>query len=328
MMMHTLHATESTPAQARRAMIRRAREDAKKWQATKTAELNAEYDAAVPKRGLWQATREYWRASNDLIRRSAEWNAAITDVDLKGGGEAELSELRERFTGERSEAATTERPPQRSAPAQVEPAPKTTAPRTVTPRSITPRPVGSAPAPVRPKRELPRSMPPTPVSRRRSRALTQKKSDDENRRPLEEPRVWENHPLEPDERIVMNVRRNAFWYVAPWVWILFMGGVDTISGALFFALGGVITWWWINQDRYLITDKRIIARVGVFNKDAIIIRLDRVQDVIVHRPFWVQLLRNGRVTIATAGGPTRELVIRNQDDPDKVANAIRGGPGR
>ena len=152
--------------------------------------------------------------------------------------------------------------------------------------------------------------------------------DWDNRRPPTPPTVWEQHPLEPDESIVMNVRRNAFWYVAPWVWVLFMGGVDTIVGGLFFTLGAVITWWWIKQYRYLITDKRIIARVGVFNKEAIIIRLDRVQDVIVHRPVWAQLFRNGRVTIATAGGPTRELVIPNQEDPDKVANAIRGGYNR
>ena len=313
-----------SPTQSRKAMFRAARVEAVKHTDRELAQLNAEHEANPS--ASWRSIREYVRDAKQIIKRQNEWLNAITKIELDGGGEAELRALRDHYVPPVDEprADEPEAPIDEAEPAAPT-TPKALTPKTVTP---TPRPVKADPMPApEPKREPRRPIPPKPGSRRRRRTLTGTKPDRDEPRPPEEPRIWEHQTLEPGETIVMHVRRAATWYVAPWVMFIVLGEGDLVT-MLLFALGGLITWWWINQDRYLITDKRVLARVGVFDKDAIAIRLDRIQDVIVHRPFWASFLRNGRVTIATAGGPTRELVIRNQPYPDRVASAIRGGRGR
>jgi uncharacterized membrane protein YdbT with pleckstrin-like domain len=145
------------------------------------------------------------------------------------------------------------------------------------------------------------------------------------RRPAQQQPMWEQHELEPDEMVVYEARPSAYYPVGTTVVtsavIIGLLGLNHLWWAI--PLSGLIHWWAVKQNRYLITDKRIIARVGAFNKEATIIRLRQVTDVIVSRPFAANILDNGQVTVQTASG--QKIVIPQQPEPDVVANAIRAG---
>ena len=135
------------------------------------------------------------------------------------------------------------------------------------------------------------------------------------RRPAREVRRWNGVTLEPDERIVLEVRRSAFWAVLTLI-------VLTLLVPLLWPLP-VAVWWGIKQNRYAVTDKRVMVREGVFSKQAMQVRLEQITDVSVRRPFLCSILHHGSVMVATAGGPTKEITIPWQPNPDRVADALR-----
>ena len=157
-----------------------------------------------------------------------------------------------------------------------------------------------------------------------TRETTRRHSQDEQIGPAG-PRTWQGVELEPDERIVKEFTESSkipvlmglgfwpilAWLFSSWAWLLF-----AVPGMIFAA-------WWTSERKYCITDKRIMARVGIFNKEATQIRLDRISNVSVERPFYNQAREDGIVRITTAGGPQRELVIPRLPDPDAIANLLR-----
>ena len=81
--------------------------------------------------------------------------------------------------------------------------------------------------------------------------------------------------------------------------------------------------WMRQQDRWAVTNKRVLARLGVFNKRAFTINLEKITDIEVQRPFLAGALQTGRVLINTAGTSAKELTIYRQGDPDAVSDDIR-----
>ena len=151
--------------------------------------------------------------------------------------------------------------------------------------------------------------------RRMRAANATRRVDWAERRPAREVRRWNGVTLEPDERIVLQVTRSAFWMV-------FFLVALTLSIPLLWPTVPIV-WWAIKQNRYAVTDKRVMVREGVFSKQAMQVRLEQITDVSVRRPFLCSILHHGSVMVATAGGPTKEVTIPWQPNPDRVADALR-----
>lgn len=63
-------------------------------------------------------------------------------------------------------------------------------------------------------------------------------------------------------------------------------------------IGGVASW---NSTSYAITDRRVMARYGVFTKKFAECHHDRIQNTTVVMPFFLSLFSNGVIIFATSG---------------------------
>jgi uncharacterized membrane protein YdbT with pleckstrin-like domain len=83
-------------------------------------------------------------------------------------------------------------------------------------------------------------------------------------------------------------------------------------------LGLYIPWWRVTW--FVLTDRRLIAKIGILNKSERALPLYYVQDVSVHRT----LFGVGRVEVSTAGGAygSLQLVWLTAADSRRLADAI------
>lgn len=126
-------------------------------------------------------------------------------------------------------------------------------------------------------------------------------------------RVQHEMHLMDGEVIVDVVFPSALWPVLFWWW----------TGPVLFLLGPFVRWV-VHQRIWLITNQRVVAREGLFNKVRIDIPLGKITDVYTKRPLLVQVFQNGVVSVNTAGGPGRELTMTRLPRPEAVADVIRG----
>ncbi|HJW50183.1 MAG TPA: PH domain-containing protein, partial [Candidatus Limnocylindria bacterium] len=91
-------------------------------------------------------------------------------------------------------------------------------------------------------------------------------------------------------------------------------GQDVIAGVLLIAALVLLVWVlfkWIPWSRrwYVLTDRRVIARWGVFNRNQAALLLDRVQDASLARPFPLSLIRDyGVLHIESAGEHSQDRI--------------------
>ena len=89
---------------------------------------------------------------------------------------------------------------------------------------------------------------------------------------------------------------------------------DVLAGVLLIAALALCAWLlfkWIPWSRrwYVLTDRRVIARWGVFNRNQAALLLDRVQDASLARPFPLSLIRDyGVLHIESAGENSQERI--------------------
>lgn len=89
---------------------------------------------------------------------------------------------------------------------------------------------------------------------------------------------------------------------------------DVLAGVLVIAALGLLVWLlikWIPWSRrwYVLTDRRVIARWGVFNRHQAALLLDRVQDASLARPFPLSLIRDyGVIHVESAGENSQERI--------------------
>jgi hypothetical protein len=98
----------------------------------------------------------------------------------------------------------------------------------------------------------------------------------------------------PDEKVVFARRRTS------WV----------ATALKIVTLGLYILWW--KAAWFVVTDRRLLAKEGIFNKVEVVLPLHFVQDASVHRS-WLGV---GRVDVSTAGGRAGNLhlgPVRAQD---------------
>jgi uncharacterized membrane protein YdbT with pleckstrin-like domain len=91
-------------------------------------------------------------------------------------------------------------------------------------------------------------------------------------------------------------------------------GQDALAGVLVIAALVLLVWLlfkWIPWSRrwYVLTDRRVIARWGVFNRHQAALLLDRVQDASLARPFPLSLIRDyGVIHVESAGEYSQDRI--------------------
>ena len=91
-------------------------------------------------------------------------------------------------------------------------------------------------------------------------------------------------------------------------------GQEVLAGVLLIAALALLVWVlfkWIPWSRrwYVLTDRRVIARWGVFNRNQAALLLDRVQDASLARPFPLSLIRDyGVLHIESAGEHSQDRI--------------------
>ena len=128
--------------------------------------------------------------------------------------------------------------------------------------------------------------------------------------------------LEPAERVLIATRPLCLWelFVIALV-LLVVGSVfaagqgqEVLAGVLLIAALALLVWVlfkWIPWSRrwYVLTDRRVIARWGVFNRNQAALLLDRVQDASLARPFPLSLIRDyGVLHIESAGEHSQDRI--------------------
>ena len=91
-------------------------------------------------------------------------------------------------------------------------------------------------------------------------------------------------------------------------------GQDVLAGTLLIAALILLVWIlvrWVHWSRrwFVLTDRRVIARWGVFNRNQAALLLDRVQDASLARPFPLSLIRDyGVLHLESAGEHSQERI--------------------
>ena len=137
--------------------------------------------------------------------------------------------------------------------------------------------------------------------------------------PAEEPRPAPQIPgdvvLETAEHVLVATRPLYLWEPLVLLWLVALGFAaygyatgDTlmmVPGALALVLLTLfIVARWLPWSRrwFILTDRRVIARWGVFNRHQAAELLDRVQDASLSRPFPLSIIRDyGVIQLETAG---------------------------
>jgi PH (Pleckstrin Homology) domain-containing protein len=135
--------------------------------------------------------------------------------------------------------------------------------------------------------------------------------------------------LEPKEKVLLATRPLFLW--EPLV-ILDIGLIvlsllftptapplAVAAGAAFVLLTVWIIVKWVpwNAKWFVLTDRRVIARWGVFNRNQTALLLDRIQDASLARPFPLSLVRDyGVLRLESAGEHASE----------RISGGMTGGP--
>lgn len=137
---------------------------------------------------------------------------------------------------------------------------------------------------------------------------------------------WNHIDLRPGEKVLHEYRESALWPTINMAVIVF--GVIVLMSwyniwVILFAASFVeATRWATHENRWALTNQRVLERTGVGNKKATSVDRTRITDVSVERPWFNPILRRGKVKINTAGRSGDEIVMSGMADPDAVAAEI------
>jgi uncharacterized membrane protein YdbT with pleckstrin-like domain len=128
--------------------------------------------------------------------------------------------------------------------------------------------------------------------------------------------------LEPAERVLLATRPLFLWEPLVLLLVLLVIGAlygaaqgqEVMGGTLLIAALILLVWIlvrWVPWSRkwFVLTDRRVIARWGVFNRNQAALLLDRVQDASLARPFPLSLIRDyGVLHLESAGEHSQERI--------------------
>jgi len=140
--------------------------------------------------------------------------------------------------------------------------------------------------------------------------------------------------LEPNERVIMATRPLFLWEPLVVIDILLIigslylfnrAGDQTLRGlsyVLLIAAVLLMLWLlfrWIPWSRrwYVLTDRRVISKWGVLNRNQAALLLDRIQDASLARPFPLSLIRDyGVLHLESAGEHAEERISGGLEELD------------
>lgn len=128
--------------------------------------------------------------------------------------------------------------------------------------------------------------------------------------------------LEPSELVLVATRPLFLWEPLLLLWLVLVafalygfGAADVAIASValialaLHSLGLVVAWIPWRARWYVLTDRRVIARWGVFNRNQAAVLLDRIQDATIARPFPLSLLRDyGVLRLESAGEHSDEII--------------------
>ena len=128
--------------------------------------------------------------------------------------------------------------------------------------------------------------------------------------------------LEPNEHVLVATRPLFLWELFALLEILVIVGAlyasgqgqDVLAGVLLIAALVLLVWLvfrWIPWSRrwYVLTDRRVISKWGVLNRNQAALLLDRIQDASLARPFPLSLDRDyGVHHLESAGEHAEERI--------------------
>ena len=128
--------------------------------------------------------------------------------------------------------------------------------------------------------------------------------------------------LEPNEKVILATRPLFLWEplvlleLFLFVAALYLFGVlQPLLAIALLVLGALLLVWivlaWIpwSAKWFVLTDRRVIARWGVFNRNQAALLLDRIQDASLARPFPLSLIRDyGVLHLESAGEHAEERI--------------------
>lgn len=137
--------------------------------------------------------------------------------------------------------------------------------------------------------------------------------------------------LLPDERVLVNVHPGwSVWsgslIVAALVGLLGLGAiVDSPGGGIFFLLvaAAVVGYVYLarSRSRYIVTDERIKANVGILSSTTREYRIADIQSITTEQSFFEGLLGLGNIQIRSSAND--QLVWKGVPDHSSVGNQIR-----
>ena len=128
--------------------------------------------------------------------------------------------------------------------------------------------------------------------------------------------------LEPNEHVLVATRPLFLWEPLVLLWLA-LGAfalyglaiadtlIATIGTVTFVAVGLLLFFVWIpwRGRWFVLTDRRVIARWGVLNRNQAALLLERIQDASLMRPFPLSLLRDyGEIHVESAGQLSDEKI--------------------
>jgi uncharacterized membrane protein YdbT with pleckstrin-like domain len=135
--------------------------------------------------------------------------------------------------------------------------------------------------------------------------------------------------LEPNEKVLLATRPLFLWeplvlldialfilslYFTPLVPPL---AAACLIGFVLLTIWIVIKWIPWSAKWFVLTDRRVIARWGVFNRNQTALLLDRIQDASLARPFPLSMIRDyGVLRLESAGEHASE----------RISGGMTGGP--
>ena len=100
-------------------------------------------------------------------------------------------------------------------------------------------------------------------------------------------------------------RRESLWHAWPKIAV---------------GLGLPVFWW--HAEHLTVTDRRVVLRRGLFNKDERQVRLEHILDVRLKQGIFGRLFGHGTLALETAGTGATEFVFKGLNQPSRVRDVI------
>ena len=85
----------------------------------------------------------------------------------------------------------------------------------------------------------------------------------------------------------------------------------------------IIKYYLVRTKHYKLTDQRMVAEWGVFNRETEEIELYRVKDWKIEKPFFLRLANRGHVLIISTDSTAPVFSLEGVTDPDHVRELLR-----